>query len=96
MPNWSIWIGQATTGTGFATLLAALSGITAGSLTWQQALPLVFGGLAGLIWPERPELRQQAAKAAQDLSALVGAIRESEMSHPVNAQSTANGTKPVA
>jgi len=47
------WLGQSTTGTGIAAILASLGAVAGGSMTWQQALPLAIGGLAGVIWPEQ-------------------------------------------
>jgi hypothetical protein len=70
------WSGQATTGAGFATLLAAVSGLASGALQWQQAVPLVLGATAGIIWPEKRNLAAPTEKAASDLLALLAAWQQ--------------------
>lgn len=76
------WLGQATTGAGFATILAVASSWASGSLSWQQALPLLVGGLAGIIWPENPKLAVATEKTASDISAVLAAYRATGPSVP--------------
>ncbi|HET6183215.1 MAG TPA: hypothetical protein VFA03_06425 [Acetobacteraceae bacterium] len=71
--NASTWIRQVTTGGGFATILAALSGVASNAITWQQAVLLLVGGLAGIIWPENRGLADAAEKAARDLETAAAA-----------------------
>lgn len=67
------WLGQSTTGTGIAAILASLGGIASSALTWQQALPLAIGGLAGVIWPENTGLNAQASAIASSIENLMSA-----------------------
>lgn len=75
--NISSWLGQATTGTGFATMLAAFGALATGALDWHQAVPVLVGGIAGLIWPEKPALRAAAQQAVADVGAAVAAYQAS-------------------
>ncbi len=54
------WLGQVTTGTGFATVLAAIGAMASGALDWRQAVPVLVGGVAGVIWPENRALNAAA------------------------------------
>ncbi len=65
------WLGQSTTGTGIAAILASLGAVASGALTWQQALPLAIGGLAGVIWPENTGLNTQASAIASSIENLM-------------------------
>lgn len=67
------WLGQSTTGTGIAAILASLGAVASGALTWQQALPLAIGGLAGVIWPENTGLNAQASAIASGIENLISA-----------------------
>lgn len=67
------WLGQSTTGTGIAAILASLGAVASGALTWQQALPLAIGGLAGIIWPENTGLNAQASAIASSIETLISA-----------------------
>lgn len=69
------WFGQATTGTGFATLLAALGAVFTGALDWHQAAPVLAGGVAGLIWPENAALKAAAQQTVADVGAAVTAYQ---------------------
>lgn len=78
--NISSWLGQATTGTGFATMLAAFGALATGALSWHQAVPVLVGGIAGLIWPEKPALKAAAQQAVVDVGAAVAAYQASAAS----------------
>ena len=69
--NLNSWLGQSTTGAGFATLLATAGSVAAGSLSWQSAVPLLVGGLVGLIWPENSGLQSAAGSTAATLENLI-------------------------
>lgn len=73
--NFKNWVGQATTGAGFATVLAGLGALGTGALSWQQAIPVVVGGVAGLIWPENAAASSTAQQAAAEVSNLIAAYR---------------------
>ncbi len=65
------WLGQSTTGAGFATLIATVGSVATGTLSWQHAVPLVVGGLVGLIWPENTGMQATASTAAASLQNLI-------------------------
>lgn len=67
------WFGQSTTGVGIATLLASLGAILSGGITLEQAVPLVIGGLAGVIWPENAQLSITAEQAAKNIEHIFAA-----------------------
>ena len=90
--NFKQWLGQTTTGAGFATILATVGGFVTGSVGWQQALPLVVAGVAGLIWPENSPLQSATSKAAQDVETLVAAYQATKPA----ANATAAPTPPAA
>lgn len=69
------WLGQATTGTGFATILAGLGAIAGGALDWRQAAPVLAGGFAGVIWPENRALNAAVQQVAGDVGAVLSAYR---------------------
>lgn len=70
----TLW-GQKTTGVGISALLAALAGVAAGTMSWQQAIPLLIGGLVGILYPENPQMKAAAQTAAADVEAIVAAYR---------------------
>jgi hypothetical protein len=84
--NIGSWFGQATTGTGFATVLAAFCALATGALNWHQAVPVLAGGVAGLIWPENPALKAAAQQAVADVGTVVTAYQVAG----------SNGAAPVA
>lgn len=91
------WLGQSTTGTGIATILASLGAVASGTLSWQQALPLAIGGLAGVIWPESTGLNAQASAVAGDIEKLISAGQkvasaQSTTTSPANAPAGSSGT----
>ena len=71
-----VWLGQSTTGTGIAAVLAALAAVVSGAATWQQVVPLLVGGLAGVIWPENTALKTTAEDTSSSISRLVVAYRD--------------------
>lgn len=73
--NFSNWFGQATTGAGFATLLGAASSIASGAVTWQHALPLIVGGVVGLVWPENTKLQSSISTTASDVETVLSALQ---------------------
>ena len=73
--NLSDWFGQTTTGAGFATLLGAASSVASGSVTWQHALPLIVGGVVGLVWPENTKLQSGIGVAASDVQTILSALQ---------------------
>lgn len=78
--NLSDWFGQATTGAGFATLLGAASSIASGAVTWQHALPLIVGGVVGLVWPENTKLQSGIGAAASDVETILSALQTGSQS----------------
>jgi hypothetical protein len=83
------WLGQATTGAGFATVLAGAGALATGTASWQQAVPLVIAGVAGLIWPENTGLQSAAKQSALDIESLVAAYQAAKAAPP---PATAAGT----
>lgn len=75
MMKFSDWFGQATTGAGFATLLGAASSVASGTVTWQHALPLIVGGVVGLVWPENTSLQSAVGGAASSVESILSAIQ---------------------
>ena len=71
-----VWLGQSTTGTGIAAVLAALAAVASGAATWQQVVPLLVGGLAGVIWPENTALKTTAEERPLSIARLVAAYRD--------------------
>lgn len=69
------WLGQTTTGAGFATVLAGAGSLATGTIGWQQALPLLMAGIAGLIWPENSALQAAAKQTAADAEAVIAAYQ---------------------
>jgi hypothetical protein len=69
------WLGQSTTGTGAATLLATISSLAAGSLSLDHALPLLAAGIVGLIWPENCALQKATGNAAASIEDLLAVYR---------------------
>ena len=53
------------------TFLAALTG----TMSWEMALPLLFAGVVGLIWPENAAMKTAARETAQDVEIMVEAYR---------------------
>ncbi len=74
MMKFSEWFGQATTGAGFATLLGAASSIASGTVSWQHALPLIVGGVVGLVWPENTSLQTAVGGAASSVESILSAL----------------------
>ena len=69
------WLGQSTTGTGLSALFAYLVAVASGSMTWVQAMPLLVGGLVGLVWPEDAGLKSAAQETTISIERLVEAYR---------------------
>lgn len=84
------WLGQSTTGTGIAAILASLGAVASGTLTWQQALPLAIGGLAGVIWPESTGINAQASAIASSIENLISVTQNASSSQRTTA-TPANG-----
>lgn len=87
--KFSDWFGQATTGAGFATLLGAASSVASGAVTWQHALPLIVGGVVGLVWPENTNLQSAVGSAASSVESILSAIQNAP-------QPPSGGNKPGA
>ena len=68
------WLGQSTTGTGFAALLGVLAAVAGGQMTWAHAAPVLVGGLLALIWPENKPVQQGASSLAADLIQFIPVI----------------------
>jgi hypothetical protein len=63
-------------------MLAAIGGLASGALGWQQATPIIIGGLVGMIWPENRDLTAAAQKTAGDVGAVVAAYQAGSQSAP--------------
>lgn len=46
------WLGQITTGGGFAALFSTISAVLTGQMHWPEAVPLLVAGVVGVLWPE--------------------------------------------
>jgi hypothetical protein len=68
------WLGQSTTGAGFAALLGVAGAVASGQMTWQQAVPVAVGALVALVWPEDTGVAKGANTLASDLIAFVPLI----------------------
>ncbi len=73
--NVRTWARQSTTGAGVATLFACLGAVASGSMTWTQAIPLLVGGIVGVLWPENENLGTSAASTVASVEQLVIAYR---------------------
>jgi|WetSurMetagenome_2_1015567.scaffolds.fasta_scaffold13380_6 hypothetical protein len=65
---------QVTTGTGVSAILAAVTAVASGQLTWTQAAPVIVGGVVAIIWPENKPLQSASQSAATDLVAAAPTI----------------------
>ena len=68
------WLGQVTTGAGFATIFGTLEAVSSGQIGWQQAAPLLGFAAVGLIWPENTAAKQGASSLVSDVIAFVPLI----------------------
>lgn len=89
-----IWFGQATTGAGFATLLGALGGLASGAVTWQQAVPLLIAGVAGMLWPEKPNAGPSLGKLTSDVEMLMQAFQQQPASVNTHPEASRSAPKP--
>lgn len=87
--NFSNWFGQATTGAGFATLLGAASSVASGAVTWQHALPLIVGGVVGLVWPENTKLQSSVGTATSSVETMLAALQTGSQSAASGGSGTA-------
>lgn len=73
------WYSQVTTGGGAMAIAGALLAVISHQMTWEQAAPLVVGGLVGLIWPENKKLVSAAeAATTQAVAAAPAAAASAE------------------
>ena len=92
------WLGQATTGAGFAAILGTLGAVASGQMTWQQAAPLLAAAAIGLMWPENTAAKQGASNLVADLIAFTPLISAAIEHGKANAAAAApaNGGGQVA
>jgi hypothetical protein len=65
------WMGQSTTGQGFAVLIGLLGAYAAGQLTMSQALAIGVPALVLVLWPQSANLGTSLGKLAGDTATLV-------------------------
>lgn len=60
------WIGQSTTGHGFAVVAGTVITALQGTISWTVAAPLIVGGVIGMLWPENTPLQTTATTLATE------------------------------
>jgi hypothetical protein len=73
--NFNAWMGQVTTGHGCMILAPTFLAVAEGTMGWQTAIPLLFAGTIGLLWPENTALKAAAQATATDVEGLIAAYR---------------------
>ena len=58
------WVGQVTTGHGFAVVAGAVTSVLTGAISWPMAVPALIGGGILMLWPEQTGVASQAQTAA--------------------------------
>jgi hypothetical protein len=69
------WVRQVTTGHGVAVLGPTLLAVGTGQMTWLQALPLLVGGIALVLWPENTALQVAVKATVTDVEAVAAAYK---------------------
>ena len=69
--NIKAWMTQVTTGSGGAAILGTLSAVASGTITWQQAIPVIVSGVALIAFPENQGLANSAATLATDAETAI-------------------------
>ena len=87
------WTGQVTTGHGAMILAPTLLAITSGTIGWEAAIPLLFAGVIGLLWPENTAAAAAGQSLGSDVEALIAAYRTG-LSH-AGADPAAAGSVPA-
>ena len=60
------WLGQSTTGQGFAGALTIVAAAMSGQMPWSAAIPALAGALVLIIWPQNRGLSTVASTLATD------------------------------
>lgn len=58
------WMGQVTTGHGFAVVAGTVTSVLTGAVSWPMAIPALIGGGILMLWPEQTGVANQAQTAA--------------------------------
>jgi hypothetical protein len=66
MDKFRIWIGQVTTGHGFMILGSTCLAVSAGTMSWAVAFPLLVAAAVGMAWPEGGPFIGNAQAVASD------------------------------
>jgi hypothetical protein len=79
------WIGQVTTGHGFMVLAPTVLAVLSGTMSWENAIPLLVASAVGLLWPENAQMADAAKTAATDLEKIYAAYRDNAVAAAANA-----------
>lgn len=71
MQKITAWFGQVTTGHGMMVLAPTLLMALTGQMSWPSAIPLLFAGAIGLVWPENKPLQADAQAFATDVGKVL-------------------------
>lgn len=65
------WLGQSTTGQGFAVLLTTAAAVLTNTMSWQTGLVTAVSSLVLIIWPQNAALAKQAGTLTSDVESIL-------------------------